>query len=327
MSHRDPTRPTRRVLRTAGDEQDILLADIVGAEHASMPPAATLIEECADRRRHQPGSCGRAHVRRYRVVMCNGDVKELESRELFDNAGLEGLRIMPGHARGRECRFQDSCFSKSACRFIHVLPSSVEGEAPPPRAPVMVTCVLCCESRVEGGMYECRNRHAICRRCLSSYLLENWPRTCAMTAEVRCLAAGCDADAMSLRDIVRFSSDDALAVFVKMQRTTQEAALLQELHAKALAVVPDPTGSLERLFLAEAVRRTMREARQCPQCGCGPVDHHGCADLAQHHGQATGGAVFSNRCAACGFFAAALTEWPRWDGVVRVVEPRPEPGR
>lgn len=68
----------------------------------------------------------------------------------------------------------------------------------------------------------------------------------------------------------------------------------------------------------EALRVSMQQllpnARQCGGCGFGPIDHVGCADLQRHHGESTGRGTISNACPKCGWFAATVDSWPRWDG-------------
>eukprot|EP00746_Dinoflagellata_sp_MGD_P032009 gnl/MRDRNA2_/MRDRNA2_176156_c0_seq1.p1 gnl/MRDRNA2_/MRDRNA2_176156_c0~~gnl/MRDRNA2_/MRDRNA2_176156_c0_seq1.p1 ORF type:complete len:808 (+),score=147.09 gnl/MRDRNA2_/MRDRNA2_176156_c0_seq1:190-2424(+) len=56
----------------------------------------------------------------------------------------------------------------------------------------------------------------------------------------------------------------------------------------------------------------MPDARQCRSCNFGPVEHRGCADLNAHHGDQQG--RVRNSCVRCGWFSAALSDWPRWDG-------------
>lgn len=66
------------------------------------------------------------------------------------------------------------------------------------------------------------------------------------------------------------------------------------------------------------LRAALPDAYQCGRCGHGPVLHSNCNNLSAHHGEVlrVGGARLrrSNACAKCGWFAADISSWPRWDG-------------
>ncbi|KAE8983979.1 hypothetical protein PF010_g21354 [Phytophthora fragariae] len=59
------------------------------------------------------------------------------------------------------------------------------------------------------------------------------------------------------------------------------------------------------------------EAFQCGGCGIGPVTRSGCDNLQTHQGQAVGNARVNNACPSCGWFAADIAAWPRWNGEMR----------
>ena len=45
---------------------------------------------------------------------------------------------------------------------------------------------------------------------------------------------------------------------------------------------------------------------------------HHCNDLRRHHGEAKNGQKgIRNECTQCGFFAADITQWARWDGTAQ----------
>lgn len=70
-------------------------------------------------------------------------------------------------------------------------------------------------------------------------------------------------------------------------------------------------------LLAKQLQRSMPDARQCPACGHGPMDHRDCEDLAAHHGQLLpSGAKIDNACPKCGFFSRDKADWPLWDGTL-----------
>lgn len=66
------------------------------------------------------------------------------------------------------------------------------------------------------------------------------------------------------------------------------------------------------------LRAALPNAYQCGRCGHGPVLHANCSNLSAHHGEilSVRGSRLrrSNACAKCGWFAADISSWPRWDG-------------
>ena len=47
------------------------------------------------------------------------------------------------------------------------------------------------------------------------------------------------------------------------------------------------------------------DSHQCPQCGCGPIEHFACSDLTESS---------HNRCPSCSFTSDNISAWPKWDG-------------
>ena len=47
------------------------------------------------------------------------------------------------------------------------------------------------------------------------------------------------------------------------------------------------------------------DSHQCPQCGCGPIEHFACSDLTESS---------HNRCPSCSFASENISAWPKWDG-------------
>lgn len=74
----------------------------------------------------------------------------------------------------------------------------------------------------------------------------------------------------------------------------------------------------EEEALAEVLRRNFPNARQCPLCHLGPVDHMACDNLAYHHGEVMRGArvPVNNSCQrpGCGFRAQHISQWAAWNG-------------
>jgi hypothetical protein len=67
----------------------------------------------------------------------------------------------------------------------------------------------------------------------------------------------------------------------------------------------------EYLF-SECIRMEMPNAKQCAQCGFGPVDHFRCNNLYTHHGRDG----INNACPNCNHFASKIDEWNLWDGKI-----------
>jgi hypothetical protein len=79
--------------------------------------------------------------------------------------------------------------------------------------------------------------------------------------------------------------------------------------------VPTPTPTRAELAaLAETLKRQMPDARQCKQCGFGPIINKNCDDLSSHHGENLGEAQINNSCPSCGWFSTNWREWDVWDG-------------
>eukprot|EP00966_Prymnesium_polylepis_P270798 6255950-Prymnesium_polylepis.1 len=55
-------------------------------------------------------------------------------------------------------------------------------------------------------------------------------------------------------------------------------------------------------------------AYQCGSCGFGPIDHVACANLNTHQGEQRGNGRINNACPRCGWRAADISQWPRWNG-------------
>lgn len=73
----------------------------------------------------------------------------------------------------------------------------------------------------------------------------------------------------------------------------------------------DRAAAAERAMLQQA----LPNARQCGQCGYGPILHAHCDNLRTHHGQrVSGGSQINNACPRCNWFADDISAWPRWDG-------------
>jgi hypothetical protein len=72
-------------------------------------------------------------------------------------------------------------------------------------------------------------------------------------------------------------------------------------------------------ILAEQLRSSFPNARECKACGFGPIDHIACDDLLSHQNEQAGsGSVrINNACPQCGWFSANIAEWPQWSGRIK----------
>mmetsp|Transcript_223 Transcript_223/g.575 ORF Transcript_223/g.575 Transcript_223/m.575 type:complete len:770 (-) Transcript_223:592-2901(-) len=102
---------------------------------------------------------------------------------------------------------------------------------------------------------------------------------------------------------------EAQQVFERAQETMR--AEVERIRAQVRAGLEVEQG---RALLAAQLRQQMPNARQCRQCGFGPIDHMACADLQAHHGQQFGNARINNACPQCGWFSRNVGDWPAWDG-------------
>jgi hypothetical protein len=61
-------------------------------------------------------------------------------------------------------------------------------------------------------------------------------------------------------------------------------------------------------------------AKQCGQCGYGPVLHHHCNLLNTHHGDSVNGGHINNACPECGWFATDWSMWKPWTGKMGAIK-------
>ena len=57
----------------------------------------------------------------------------------------------------------------------------------------------------------------------------------------------------------------------------------------------------------EITARWAGNARQCPRCRYGPIEHFACSDLSESS---------MNKCPSCSFSSATLRDWDSWDGTL-----------
>ncbi len=85
-------------------------------------------------------------------------------------------------------------------------------------------------------------------------------------------------------------------------------------YDKALTQLREQKIREDRSIFAEQLRRQFPNARQCGNCGHGPILHKWCNNLSTHHNQRVGNSTINNACPKCEWFRPKIQDWPRWDG-------------
>lgn len=149
----------------------------------------------------------------------------------------------------------------------------------------------------------------------------------------------CTSEVFSLASLATHLSSDAheaLMIASTHLRTARESRriydearqtverLVRDMHERVRGGEVEEKAA--RQLLAQHLRRSMPNARQCGRCGFGPVDHMACFDLRAHHGQVVGrGARINNSCPWCGWFSSNVEDWPPWNGELRDEQATPRP--
>jgi len=217
----------------------------------------------------------------------------------------------------------------------------VSGIAPPRRC-----CVVCFEeepSHGESGI-TCSGdaEHLVCSDCLEPLVRTKVEAVLAtgvsdatsageaglifcpcrgLTGRDQCTSKAPFAD----RDLAQAVSAETFATYLEGRSAAKLAEVERRAYAdahemmqeemKAMKAVANATTAHGSRLLAAALKRSMPDARMCPECGHGPMDHRDCEDLAAHHGQVLeSGARIDNACPKCGFFSRDKADWPLWDG-------------
>lgn len=136
-------------------------------------------------------------------------------------------------------------------------------------------------------------------------------------SDVSCSAPAFDTSLLASH-LSRSAFQRCLAIrrYVGEQRIFEDTtAKWQERYNRALQQIKAQKIREDRSILAEQLMRQFPDARQCKECGHGPILHFACADLMAHHGeQVKGGGSINNACVKCGWFGKRLNEWPKWNG-------------
>lgn len=185
-------------------------------------------------------------------------------------------------------------------------------------------CMICQETRRDGVepsgcLAPQGRRHFICAECVVQYVTSELDvaersdrrleerRRCG--GRLRCPAKpeGCPGH-MADSDLERVLPSEVLRRYRTMKQADEEHRQWSENHEAET----DPE------VLREGLLRLMPNAKQCLQCGTGPIDHFACSDLGTHHGERVGNTQVKNECPKCRWWAWDISEWPAWDGILRV---------
>jgi len=236
------------------------------------------------------------------------------------------------------------------------------------------SCMICLESLDGGAFISCAHGHAVCPPCFGQLVTVESEKAAQADpgalptafGRVSCPcsgADGCRAPPFEDLDVAAALKSHPVAfaryielrglptVLSRTQTAFEEAQTALQAEVARLKTAakegsaPVDTGTV---LLAKQLRRVLPNARQCRECGWGPMDFRACSDLAAHHGQVVAsvrrggepddmhddGAFWDqdeetaaeastkrlvkidNSCPRCGWFSKRRRDWPKWDGVI-----------
>mmetsp|Transcript_14652 Transcript_14652/g.33141 ORF Transcript_14652/g.33141 Transcript_14652/m.33141 type:complete len:269 (-) Transcript_14652:32-838(-) len=192
-------------------------------------------------------------------------------------------------------------------------------------------CRICyTQDHDEGTLaVACDNDHYLCQECFSGWvrsesdiahnpqnILLNGGRItcpCAKVADIHC-----DSLAYANKLIALTVSDEEI---YEQYLRARDYVVGKEAVAGALSKIQQHDGSNMNAVEQESIRNLYKlddgtySAYMCAHCSFGPIDHGWCNNLQSHHGeQKAGGGNINNACPQCGWFAASIAKWPKWDG-------------
>jgi interleukin-1 receptor-associated kinase 4 len=216
-----------------------------------------------------------------------------------------------------------------------------------------VTCMVCFDEFSPGHGLSCDEGHFLCGHvhggdCLGGHIharVETLGQTDRLAAQmetaevagntrrqhelggaIHCPVHGCSALAFTDAHIFRHASEATVAEYLGAKillPVAREAARIFETAQTAVrAAQAEAAGRVSAGMAREAAHRLLEQqmqkelptARQCGQCGVGPVLHASCWDLEAHQGERHGAARINNACPRCGWFSRDINDWPTWNG-------------
>lgn len=172
----------------------------------------------------------------------------------------------------------------------------------------------------------CDNDHYMCAECFSQWVntqsdIDDNPQSILLNGgRITCVctkSSGCDSAAYANKLIATLVTDELYEKYLR----ARDYVVGKEAVSVALAKLKNAAAGDMDAVEKEQIRNMYRtgdgtySAYMCQSCKFGPIDHGWCNNLASHQGEVTGeGSVINNACPKCGWFAANISAWPRWDG-------------
>jgi hypothetical protein len=191
-------------------------------------------------------------------------------------------------------------------------------------------CTVCSESADKDQFAFCSNdTHALCVVCFESYAKEELARSEAVVRDRKALLL-CPNRASQVGGCDGFFCEKTCAKLLSTGLHTEHmdqvrSQIRYEEHRKANGVlnkiaeqVRQQIPGLCQSVLETQLRQAVPGAKQCHECGFGPIEHYACESLTAHHGEISGAgkAKINNACPECGWFANNIRDWPAWNGKV-----------
>jgi hypothetical protein len=216
-----------------------------------------------------------------------------------------------------------------------------------------VTCMVCFDEFSPGHGLSCDEGHFLCGHvhggdCLGGHIhgrVETLGQTDRLAAQIEtaeaagntrrqhelggaihCPVPGCSALAFTDAHIFRHASEATVAEYlgakILLPVAREAARTFETAQAAVHAAQAEAAGRVSAGMAREAAHRLLEQqmqkelptARQCGQCGVGPVLHAACWDLEAHQGERHGAARINNGCPRCGWFSRDINDWPTWNG-------------
>ena len=213
---------------------------------------------------------------------------------------------------------------------------------------------ILCSNGVTDGRHPCLSVHFTCDACLERHIFSEFPQDTPNVAKLIKLGRGdgglycpchpgkpsssdyigeskiqredigCCAPAFDMTILAQHVSEVAFKRCLSIQLYVREQRIFEETTAKwqirydrALKLIKMQKIKQDRSILEEQLKRQFPDARQCLQCGHGPVLHFACSNLSTHHGEKHGiRGKINNACVKCGWFARSVDSWPKWNGQI-----------
>jgi hypothetical protein len=198
----------------------------------------------------------------------------------------------------------------------------------------------CMDYKNSGVGVVCPASHFICQECLdqwvraeldlivasSDYLAKHRQRRGLIVCP-QCKSMDIDEGLLDDQEVTKFVDPSTY----KQYRDARDASTEQRVFEERKAEFDDQVAALERRYASlhagqvrqqqeaineaatrEFLKRNFPNAKQCPECGYGPVINENCRNLATHDGQAVAGGRISNRCPRCNYFDRDWNNWAPW---------------